>query len=104
MIAIAIIETVSRKASLPQRVFALQINQKRGLQNVAPLRSPLANASATVGMPCQRSGPPSFWLISPEAFLLTAKLSSLLVLQINPKEKTVGLTEKQAGRLDGMTV
>jgi hypothetical protein len=44
-------KAVSRKASLPHMAFALQINQNLGLQNVAPLRSRPANASATIAMP-----------------------------------------------------
>jgi hypothetical protein len=42
---------VSREASLPHLAFALQIRQNRGLQNVAPLRSLQAFASATIAMP-----------------------------------------------------
>jgi hypothetical protein len=58
---------------LPHKAFALQISQNHGLQNVAPLRSRVANASATIAMPFQRTMPLSFCLISPEAVLLTGE-------------------------------
>jgi hypothetical protein len=44
---------------------------KPGLQNLAPLRSLLALASASIAMPLQPHSLPSFCLISPEAVLLT---------------------------------
>ncbi|WP_426671291.1 hypothetical protein ACPPVU_08650 [Mucilaginibacter sp. McL0603] len=44
-------KAVSRNASLQHRAFALQISQNRGLQNIAPLRSHQADASATIAMP-----------------------------------------------------
>jgi len=51
--------------------FALQISQNHGLQHVAPLRSHLAAASATIAMPFPAHWPSLFCLISPEACLLT---------------------------------
>jgi hypothetical protein len=71
---------VSRKASLSHRAFSLQISQNHELQNVALLRSRRANASTTITMLFLRSRLPLFWLISPEAVLLTGKISSLLLL------------------------
>ena len=63
----------SRKASLPTRPLPCKSGKNHGLQNVAPLRSLWAFASATIAMPLPRSWPPLFCLIAPEAVLLTLK-------------------------------
>jgi hypothetical protein len=57
--------------------FALQINQNRGLQYFAPLRSHLPLLLQSLLMLFPRSGPTLFWLISPEAVLLTGKENML---------------------------
>jgi hypothetical protein len=46
---------------------------KPGLQNLAPLSFAQARASASIAMPCNRTWPPLFCLISAEAYLLTEK-------------------------------
>jgi hypothetical protein len=63
----------SRKASLPHMAFALQINQNNGLQNVALLCSLNPTLQQLLQCPFQRTWLSLFWLISPEAVLLTLK-------------------------------
>jgi hypothetical protein len=55
-------------------------------------------------MPLPRSSPPSFSLISPEAVLLTGKMKRVLLLKQTSNKKSVGLTEKRAGRMAGIPV
>ena len=91
---------------LPHKAFAPQTRQNHGLQNVAPLRSHIAFASATIAMPLLALKPYLFCLISPEACLLTLKkLSPKKTPPLNlgeagrGKNAGRGLTEKRAGRM-----
>jgi hypothetical protein len=71
---------VSRNASLPLpaaqaglMALALQISQNHGLQNVALLRSLCPTLQQLLLCPCRSTWPPLFYLILPEAVLLTGE-------------------------------
>jgi hypothetical protein len=71
-----------RKGFFAREAFALQSRQNHGLQNVTPLRSLKAHASATIAMPYPARGPELFCRLSAEAVSLTGDGNANYVLKI----------------------
>ena len=97
-------KAVSRKASLPHKAFALQINQNHGLQNVAPLRSHWPMLQQLLLCPFCAQGHHCFAWFRPKLFCWRGKFQVYWFYKWTQKQKSGGLTEKRAGCMAGMTV